>query len=241
MTLLISLNVERSKHLDRFVPFLSRMRPDVACLQELVADDLPAIQSATGLSHAHFVPMAIHPSDGLSFGVGILARQPFVATETVTYAGVGDGTMAFDRTTPESRLQSCRYVAACAHLSFDGNEMQIATTHFPWTPDGGPRPFQSDAVRSLIDGFHDRSVILTGDFNAPRGGPIFAELAAVWRDWVPAEVTTSLDPHLHRAGPLELMVDGLFATPDYRISDVRLHTAVSDHQAISAHVGRAPA
>ena len=191
MTRLVSLNVERSLHLDRFVPFLRQQQPDVVCLQELVERDIPAIQAATGLAHAHFAAMALHPADGQVYGVGILARQPFVATDTVTYAGVGDGTMAFDRTTPESRLQSCRYVAACAHLSVDGQELQVATTHFPWTPDGGPRPFQSDAVRRLIDGFRDRSVILTGDFNAPRGGPIFAELAAVWRDWVPPEVTTT--------------------------------------------------
>jgi hypothetical protein len=47
---------------------------------------------------------------------------------------------------------------------------------------------------------------------------------------------TSIDPKLHRAGALQLMVDGLFTTPGYEASDVMLHTGVSDHCAITARI-----
>jgi exonuclease III len=74
MARLLSLNIEHSKHLGRLIPFLSEYKPDVVCLQELVASDIEAIQEQTGLAYSHFVPMAQHPLDGPGqpFGVGIL-------------------------------------------------------------------------------------------------------------------------------------------------------------------------
>lgn len=235
MVRIVSLNVERSRHLERFVPFLQAMQPDVVCLQELVQRDIETITAATGLHHVHFAGMAVHPADNQLFGVGILARTPFDQADTIVYAGGGSGTQLFDRTTTESKVATCRYVVARARLGGAAAGLAIATTHFPWTPDGGPRPFQFAAVEQLIARLGG-SVVLTGDFNAPRGGPVFDALARVWRDCIPPEVVTSIDPKLHRAGPLQLMVDGLFATSHYAIADVCLHTGVSDHQAISATV-----
>ncbi len=37
------------------------------------------------------------------------------------------------------------------------------------------------------------------------------------------------------------MVDGLFSTPDYAVSEARLHQGVSDHCAITAVVRKLPA
>lgn len=239
MARLISLNVERSRHLDRILPLLERLEPDVACLQELVPGDIPAISARTGLRHAHFAQMTVHPSDGLPFGVGILARRPFTTTDLVPYAGGGDGAMLFDRTTEESKLATCRYLAVRATVADEGGPLVVATTHFPWTPDGEARPFQTAAVERLIAGLGGGPLVLTGDFNAPRGGAIFGALARTWSDCIPPHVTTSIDPVLHRAGPLELMVDGLFVTPDYHAADVAMHAGVSDHQAISATIRRA--
>ena len=81
-------------------------------------------------------------------------------------------------------------------------------------------------------------MVLTGDFNAPRGGTIFDLLARTWQDCIPQDVTTSIDPVLHRAGALTLMVDGLFTTPHYHATEVQLHTGLSDHQAITASISR---
>ena len=236
MAHLISLNVERSKHLDQFIRFLAAKKPDIVCLQELVADDIPRIQHETGLAHCHYVRMAVHPLDGKAFGVGILARQAFAETDTVTYAGTGDGGLLFNRTSPESRLESCRYVVPLVRVAVGGETLAVGTTHFPWTPDGNPRPFQTAAVARMIASLGTNPIVLTGDFNAPRGAAVFAAMARVWRDCVPPEITTSLDPILHRAGPLDLMVDGIFASRPFAVDDVQFHTGVSDHQAISARV-----
>lgn len=238
LTRLVSLNVERSKHLDRFIPFLREHEPDVVCLQELVERDIPRIRAGTGLDHVHFAAMARHPADGEIFGVGILARHPFVTTNVAAYAGGGTGSQLFDRTTEESKVATCRYVAVRAGLGAPDRGVTVATTHFPWTEDGTARPFQRDAVERLI-AMLDGPLVLTGDFNAPRGGPVFDALAKVWTDCIPPGVKTSIDPELHRAGPLQLMVDGLFLTPEYRAEDVAMHTGLSDHQGITAHIALA--
>lgn len=88
----------------------------------------------------------------------------------------------------------------------------------------------------LIGVEFDRDFVLVGDFNAPRGGPIFDRLAAVYTDWIPHEVRTTIDPVLHRAGDLQIVVDGLFSTSSYRASGVEVLCGVSDHCAISARI-----
>lgn len=237
MTRLVSLNVERSNHLDRFIPFLAAQSPDVVCLQELVERDIPRIQAETGLAYGHFAPMALHPLDRQIYGVGILARHPFEATDSGVYAGGGTGMQLFDRSTEESKYATCRFLMVRAKLGGPGRGITVATTHFPWTPDGTPRPFQTEAVERLI-GLLKGPLVLTGDFNAPRGGPVFASLAKVWKDCIPSDVETSIDPELHRAGPLQLMVDGLFATAEYRAENVTMHAGLSDHQGITATISK---
>ncbi|MFT5507933.1 MAG: exonuclease III [Hyphomicrobiaceae bacterium] len=102
---LLSLNVERSAHLDRFIPFLRDTAPDVACLQELVESDIAEIQAATDLTYCHFVAMArFSPDQAAPFGVGILSRHAFRTTNLSVYAGGGDGGTVIDRASPESRF-----------------------------------------------------------------------------------------------------------------------------------------
>ena len=234
---LLCLNVERSAHLHRFIPFIRRYAPDVACLQELVESDIAAIQNATGLGHCHFVAMGRSmPDDPAPFGVGILARTPFAFSDTLSYAGAGDGLTAIDRTSEESRINSLRYSVARAALVLPDFEVTIATTHFPWSDLGQARPFQFSAAKRMIEMLGEDAFALCGDFNAPRGGPIFDLLAQAWRDCIPADVETSIDPQLHRAGPLQRMVDGLFVSGNFVVRDVRLHSGLSDHQAITAEV-----
>ena len=236
MARLISLNMERSKHLDRIIRFLCENPPDVVCLQELMDRDIEKIGNATGLNYSHYVPMAVHPLENLPFGIGILARVQFTEADVLTYAGAGDGTSKFDRSTPETRLATGRYAIARVRLAIGEQDLRIATTHFPWTPEGQAFGFQTEAVGRLLEIVRNDAIVLTGDFNAPRGGPIFGKLAGALTDCIPAQITTSIDPKLHRAGPLELMVDGMFSTRQYRVEGVRLYAGLSDHQAISGQI-----
>lgn len=235
MVRLMSLNVERSGHLDRFVPFVRQFAPDVLCLQELMESDVSAIIAGTGFSESHFAAMALNsdrPGE-TPFGVGIFSHTPVETPMIDVYAGGGDGATVLDRRTPETRVATTRYVLARATLRFDDFALALATTHFPWTDNGLPSDFQFTALERLLALIGDSRIVLTGDFNAPRGGPVFDRLAAHLTDNIPADVTTTIDPLLHRAGALNLVVDGLFTSPHYRASEVAVHAGLSDHQAVT--------
>jgi endonuclease/exonuclease/phosphatase family metal-dependent hydrolase len=237
---LASINLERSKHIARVVPFLRARSPDVVCLQELVDDDIPPFRDELGYRHHVFIPMARFPEQGRLrlTGVGIFSRHPFEFTENIPYAGGGSGSDVVDRTSEESRFQTILYPLAVAGIRTGGDTYTIATTHFPWTDNARTSEFQRTTCEAFLGLVGDRSLVLCGDFNAPRGKEIFSQLAGRWTDHIPPTYTSSIDPVLHRAGPLELMVDGLFSTADYEVSAVALHQGDSDHCAVTAVVSK---
>ena len=235
---LASINVERSKHLPRVLAFLARHAPDVVCLQELVPDDIQPLRRELGYSHHYFLPMCRFPEpDGpRPVGVGVLSRHAFTSVADIGYGGGGSGSDVLDRSSEESRFRTNRYSVALIDVAVSGARFSIGTTHFPWTDNARICDFQRTACDALIDRLKGRRLLLCGDFNAPRGTEIFNRLAAQWTDNIPPQVTTSIDPVLHRAGPLQLMVDGIFSTDDYQVSAVELHQGVSDHCAVTATV-----
>ncbi len=82
-------------------------------------------------------------------------------------------------------------------------------------------------------------LILCGDFNSPRGGGgIYDRLATQYRDHIPAHITTTIDGQLHRAGPLQFVVDGLFSSPEYLVNQVQVVGGLSDHMAIVAKLSK---
>ncbi|HSR82351.1 MAG TPA: endonuclease/exonuclease/phosphatase family protein [Hyphomicrobiaceae bacterium] len=239
---LACINIERSKHLCGVATFLRGHAPDVTCLQEVVADDVDLLGEQVGYPHRFFIPMCRfpEPSGARPTGIAILARQAFAAREDIRYAGGGSGQDVLDRSSEEARFRTNRYSVAAVAIAFDGLSFTIATTHFPWSDHARTLDFQRSACDRLLDLLNPRSLVLCGDFNAPRGKEIFSRLAARWADHIPRTYTTSLDPVLHRAGSLQLMVDGVFSTPDYDVSGVTLHQGVSDHCAITAQIGKRP-
>ncbi len=80
---LLSLNVERLVHLQRFVPFLRTQARDVACLQELVESDIDAVRAETALNHCPFVPMSrFSQQDKSLFGTAVGPTE--VTSQAVT-------------------------------------------------------------------------------------------------------------------------------------------------------------
>jgi len=237
---LACINIERSKHLSRVGAFLRGHAPDVTCLQEVVADDVDLLGEQVGYPHRFFIPMCRfpEPSGARPIGIAILSRQAFTSSEEIRYAGGGNGGDVLDRSSEEARFRTNRYSVGLVAIALHGLSFTIATTHFPWSDHARTLDFQRSACDRLLDLLSDRSLVLCGDFNAPRSKEIFSRLAARWTDHVPSTYTTSLDPDLHRAGSLQLMVDGVFSTPDYDMGAVTLHQGVSDHCAITAQIGK---
>ena len=238
---LASINIERSKHLGRVAAFLRAQSPDVVCLQELVPDDISVFRDELGYRHHVSIPMARFPEHGQLrlTGVGIFSRHAFEFTEDIPYAGGGSGSDVVDRTSEESRFQTARYTLAVVGIRLGGDAYTIATTHFPWTDNARTSDFQRTACDALLRSLTGRPLLLCGDFNAPRGGEIWAKLATRYQDNIPKEYHSSLDPHLHRLlDSKKLVVDGLWSTPAYRVSGVRLVEGVSDHKAVVGFIER---
>jgi endonuclease/exonuclease/phosphatase family metal-dependent hydrolase len=79
-------------------------------------------------------------------------------------------------------------------------------------------------------------LILCGDFNIPRGTPLYRRLVKRFQSWVPENYASSLDPELFREPQIQRMVDHLLTTRGYVCRDVALRSGLSDHQAIVAHI-----
>mgnify|MGYP003739632349 CR=1 FL=1 len=112
-------------------------------------------------------------------------------------------------------------------------------THFTWSPNGEANDEQRldlAEMLSQLENYDD--FILCGDFNAPRGKEIFAQLASRYTDNLPPEVTTTIDGQFHYAGQLEIVVDGFFTTPRYQVESLQVRAGLSDHQGLLAQVSK---
>ena len=239
---LIQLNIEGSRHLSRILPFFEKERPDVLCLQEVFENDIPEIALTFGMSTEFlFSPNLRTTRDGVirTEGSLILSRFPMKNMVTEYYTDKSGMLIEYDNSTVEAdhRTKSLAVIACDIHT--ENADLRIATTHFTWTPDGMPGSFQHEDLQNMLRVLKPMGeLVLTGDFNAPRGGEIFSILENEFVDHVPKKYLSSLDPHLHRVGHLELMVDGIFSTPSYAVTDVAMICGVSDHCALRATIAK---
>lgn len=241
---LVSVNIERSKHLDLVETFLRQERPDVVCMQELMEYDVAYFENICG-GPCLFTPSTRHPAEDCPgiMGTGIFSQLPVVGSAERYYLGTRDVIPDFDFTNAQTKHATETRAVAYYDVEKEGRVFRIGTTHFTWTPDGSPDDLQRADLKHLFATLEDMGeFVLAGDFNAPRinrngtPGEIFSAIAATYKDNIPAEYTTSIDGSIHRAGPLPYMVDGLFSTPAYEVSDVVLHPGVSDHMAVTATI-----
>lgn len=238
---LVSVNVERSKHLDLVLPFLRAHNADVICVQELMKRDIPAFEDATN-AKGYFSERCVFLArpgehEGIE-GQGIFSKFPLLSTRTDCYAGQCAPLVRFGSDKAEAIGRIARALTT-VEFEAHGESFQIATTHFTWTPDGRVvTDMQREDLTSLLSLLEGKEFALCGDFNAARGLEIFDTLASRFKDNIPSRYATSIDGAIHRAGALPFMIDGLFTTPKYVASDVKLHTGVSDHCAITAMISK---
>ncbi|MES2088226.1 MAG: endonuclease/exonuclease/phosphatase family protein [Patescibacteria group bacterium] len=239
-----SINIEHNLHYDRIFPFLKNFQPDVFCAQEIFECDIHMFEQELGMKCV-FAPMAKRqiaddsPLAPLTLsGVAIFTRLSLVNSSIRYYVGSADAIPLFYKN-PEVGTTVINKVLLSVELSCDDVLYTFATTHFTWTKNGEATDEQRVNLKelfSILDTMPD--FVLSGDFNAPRGREIFTSIANRYRDNIPTHYRTSIDGNLHRAGDLQLMVDGLFSTPQYTISEVKLTEGVSDHQAVTAIISK---
>jgi endonuclease/exonuclease/phosphatase family metal-dependent hydrolase len=241
---LISLNIERSGHLrERVLPFLRAEAPDVLCLQELCACDIAAFEDMFG-QPVLYAPMTQHPYPNLGDtdkeiqGVGLIAKQP-LETPTVLFTNGRPYPVPVMEFVITEQGQHTPLPATLnqAVVSATVGGLRLQTTHLVVTPGGKSTPFQREQAARIIA--HTQTehtqfgpTVLCGDFNAPRGGETWAMLANALRDNTDPRWETTLDPTLHRAGPLPYVVDGIFSLGAVKVATPRLQFGVSDHAAL---------
>ena len=238
-----SINIEGDTHLDSVISFLKDFKPDVVCFQEIIEASIPLFEQKLGLK-GYFMPVTMHsvkPFDSRSpigtFGIGLFSKL-FVSEISRDYyaGGVGDVPRFVEGQMDETVWRALFK----GTVSKDNESYVVAGTHFTWTPNGSTSDKQREDLKKLlkiVGRFPE--LILCGDFNAPRGGEIFNTLSEKYKDNIPPQYLSSLDRELHRIGKQkQLMVDGLFTTPQYIATEVKLSEGVSDHMAITALISR---
>ena len=200
---LVSLNIEMDKHLQRVLPFLQAEHPDVACLQEIFEKDMRTMEEALGMK-GHFEAVSVVdvsyvdgkrcPDEELAKkgpqGIGFFTKLP-VHLSGVEYYHGKPGEV------PRHSVDYSRFFL-WRQVEKEGELFTIGTTHFTWTPDGNTSDEQAEDVTKLfrvLEQFPE--IAFCGDFNAPRGREIWGEIAKRYKDNIPQEYVSSIDPVLH--------------------------------------------
>jgi endonuclease/exonuclease/phosphatase family metal-dependent hydrolase len=236
---LLTLNIEHDRHLDRVADAIAAHLPDIVCLQEVFEKDCAKL-AAVGDYQVKYAISTLMPEGSKghtsprSWGVAVLTRVP-----------VHRQTLAYYADDPRIRISKepndPRRLVLMTEIEREGRFYRIGTTHFTWSMNGEATDDQrADFARLRQVLLPYPHYVLCGDFNSPRGREMFArftgELGLL--DHLPADVTSTLDPTLHYAGPLELAVDTIFSTPEYRVTEVQVLEGLSDHKGILARIER---
>lgn len=233
---LLTLNIESDRHLARVHAALAEHRPDIACLQEVFESDCAYLASSGGYTVKYAIGGRVERCLGpdRNWGVAVLSRVPVLRQTAHCYADDPRLRVIREPNDPRRAL-------VVTELEHEGRPYRIITTHFTWTPNGEISAAQEAdfaRMKSLLSQYSD--YVLCGDFNAPRGREMFAkfveELGVI--DHLPNSVRSTLDPMFHKAAPLELVVDTVFSTREYRVLDIRTLEGISDHKGVLALVER---
>jgi len=232
---LVSCNIEGDRHLPEVVAFVKRETPDIVCFQEVYQENVQNLSQKFGMYSYFFPMMKIEKPNAMNFslhglwGITIFSRLKPSKVDCFCYTGRKDNIPVFDDTNPNSPNR----VLVWVELEKNSSVIRIATTHFTWSPKGQTTSLQLEKftiLNSKLSAIGD--LVLCGDFNAPRGKEIWRLLPAKYQDHIPPEVTTTIDPKLHRAGDIQYVVDALFSTPEYEVTSVKVVSGVSDHMGI---------
>lgn len=237
---LLTLNIEGDRHLDRVGAAMSLHLPDIACLQEVFEVDCAKLASfgsyrVTYAATTHVDAVnAFRLAPRGNWGVAVLTRVPVRTQTVVSYAA--------DKEIRNYRKPNDpRRAVIVMEISDQERTHRIATTHFTWSPHGTATDEQREDFSRLyrvMSSYPD--YVLCGDFNSPRGGEMYWKFTNDLKliDHLPSAVQTTIDAQYHQAGALNLVVDTVFSTTGYRVSDVQVLEGLSDHKGILSTIDR---
>lgn len=248
----VSCNIEGDRHLEaRVFPMVKTLQPDFISFQEVFEADFEDIKDTLGMA-GDFVPMVnvinqqIHlPARGV-LGIAQFWNEACEVQEGgyEYYAGADPDTQDLPIFFENENANAMRRAVQWHVVSFGGAEFRFAHTHFTWSPRGEftadqQRDFQ--AMQEVLADFPD--LVLSGDLNSPRRSnaeeqaSVFNTLASTYTDNIPAEVVTTIDNNLHKANErIELVVDCLFSSDAYQVTNAQVLDGVSDHMLVTGEI-----
>lgn len=234
---LVSINIEGQKHLELVKQFLTKENADIVCLMEVCKDDILDLASKN-FPFVIFAPNDVFVDSGKEVGVGMLSKYPIY--EVAKY-GCEENQ---DKYTKLPGMGTHMPLLLFSKIMVENEEFRIGAIHFSWTKDGKENERQVQRLKKLLTFLKDKDeFVLCGDFNIPRKYKLYYALAEKYKDNIPEKIKTTIDPVLHRAnfvqkGKLQLVVDYVWSTPKYRVSEVRVEQGVSDHCGVGFSVAK---
>ncbi len=225
---LITLNIEGDRHLDRVIPFLQKENAHVVCLQEVLQSNVELLKKELQM-FGEYEPTLAYKEPKDFKGLLTLTRMKPTAI-TKEYYAKAEGDIPVFTGNLEFNLNR---LLMTIEIVKDDTPFKIINTHFTWTKDGMPNDTQRrdfGAMTKLLEKHGE--FVLCGDFNMPRGLGLWDELAKMYKDNIPSNVITTLDENLHKVKSLRYVVDGMFSSKDYMVSDVNIFDGISDHKAV---------
>jgi exonuclease III len=231
------VNIERSKHLSKLKPFLEKNNPDVVCFQEIKKMDLDFFKKILKAKYV-FSPMTDYSEkselSGVQ-GIAIFSKYKIVSSSVKYYIGNKNKIPNF---IPKNKT-GVNFMLLILNVLKNKEIFKIITTHFPVTPDGDADSKQRNAVKKIMSILeNEEEFVFCGDINAPRGREIFSVIESKYKDNIPKKYKTTIDGKIHRAGNLQLVVDCMFSTKKYKVTNVSLVSGVSDHLAVKAKISK---
>lgn len=230
---LIQINIERDKHLDSVNDLISRENPDVICMQEVFDVDFEKIKSTYGMEGV-FDAMCIN--EGHEQGSAIFSKNKIINSSIEYYLKPTEELLS--DITGETPMSKAHCSLISVEVEFGKQIYNIITTHFPLhSPGSEVSDFQRECFKKMGSILNlKKDFILAGDTNCPRGTELFDTLARKYKDNIPRDTVTTIDANIHRAGFLPYVIDCMFTTPQYTVTNIKLVDGVSDHMAVVAEI-----
>jgi len=239
---LISINIECNKHTERVFNFLRKEKADVICIQELLEEEFEMYKKELSLEGVfqpwnYFRSPSYKELIGKKQGVAIFTKK-IIKSGSTFYAGQKENILkSFDEYMSDEKFQKNKAFIWAEIKDANGTSFKFITTQLPVTKEGEVTPYQLEVINSMLHHLESfGEFVLCGDMNAPRGHQSFTLIAEKYKDNIPLEYKTSIDQNLHKVKGIQFMVDGLFTTPLYKASSVRLQDGISDHMAVIADI-----
>lgn len=244
---MLSLNVEGDKHLGVVKEFVRREKADIALFMEVFEDRKTDFVQDIYPYTAYAPNMILDQNEhkiipgNRKFGVMIVSKYK-LANVKLFYP---DKRHNFENL-PVYDGKDVRHAPVVLFADVVvGNEIyRVGTTHFTWTPNGSVSEEQKKDISSLLGYLSNMGeFVLAGDFNIPRGNESYMMIAKKYKDNVPEDISTTIDPELHYAnkeesGRVSIVVDHMFSTPKYEVGGMRVECGVSDHCALISEIER---